>query len=48
MIVIDELDKSTYEIEWIKAERELAILEYENFCYTDKKLNEDKQDENNL
>ena len=41
MIELEEINEKGYELTWLEAERQLAILEWENYAWLHKKLNDD-------
>ena len=41
-ITSKEIDEKSYELQWLEAERQLALLEYENYIRLHKELNDDE------
>ena len=41
MIKLEEINEKSYELQWLEAERELALLEYENYVWLHKEVNND-------
>ena len=40
MIYLEEIDGKGYELRWLEAERQLALLEYEHYVRFHEKLND--------